>query len=219
MTLNRSLLAAAGFITASLAIAVWAYSVLPAGASIPYHQGYGLEETGRLGKGYALALFPLISLVVVGALALAPRVSPRRFGLENSLMPYGVLIASLAGVFFVTEIALAERMMNAEFDVIRTVFLAVAAMLLVVGNTLGKVRHNGVFGLKTPWTLRDARVWDKTHRVVARLMVASALGLIAACILIADVRLLVVVMVLFTAGPPIYGIGYSRRVWRLEHPA
>jgi uncharacterized membrane protein len=219
MTLNRSLLAAAAFIAGTLAVAVWAYAALPAGAYIPYHQGFGGADTGHLGKGYALALFPLVSFVVVGALALAPIVSPRHFGLERSIMPYGVLIASLAGVFFVTEVALAERMMNAEFDVVRTVFLAVAAMLLVVGNTLGKVRHNGVFGLKTPWTLRDARVWDKTHRVVARLMVAGARGLVAACILIADVRLLVVAMVLLTAGPPLYGIGYSRRVWRLEHPA
>ena len=50
-------------------------------------------------------------------------------------------------------------------------------------------------------------------------MVVGGLGLIAACILIADLRLLVIVMVLLTAGPPLYGIGYSRRLWRLEHPA
>jgi len=219
MTMNRSLLAAAGFVAASIAVALWAYSALPAGAYIPYHQGYGLAETGRLGKGYALALMPTIAILVVGLLALTPRLAPSVAGLERSAAPYGVLIASLAGVFFVTEVALAERMMNPAFDVIRTVFLSVAALLLVVGNYLGKVRHNGVFGLKTPWTLRDARVWDKTHRVVARLMVLAGLGLIAACVFIADVHVLVVAMILLTAGPPIYGIGYSRRVWRLEHPA
>jgi uncharacterized membrane protein len=219
MIMNRSLIAAAGFVLASIAVAFWAYSVLPAGAFIPYHQGYGLADTGRLTKGYALALFPVISVLVVAILALAPRISARAAGLERSILPYGVLIVSLAGVFFVTQVALAERMMNPDFDVIRTVFLSVAALLLVVGNYLGKVRHNGVFGLKTPWTLNDPRVWDKTHRVVARLMVVGGLGLIAACILIADVRLLIAVMILLTAGPPIYGIGYSRRVWRLEHQA
>jgi uncharacterized membrane protein len=219
MTLSRSVLAAAGLVLASIAVAIWAYSVLPAGASIPYHRSFGPTQTGHLGKGYALALIPVINAMVVTALALAPRISPQRAGLESSIQPYGVLVASLAGIFLVAEVALAERMMNADFDVVRTVFLAVAAMLLVVGNSLGKVRHNGVFGLKTPWTLRDARVWDKTHRIVARLMVAGALGLVAACLLIADVRLLVAAMVLLTAGPPLYGIGYSRRVWRLEHPA
>jgi len=219
MTMNRSLLAAAAFIAASIAVALWANSALPAGAYISYNRGYGLAETGRLGKGYALALMPTIAILVVGLLALAPRIAPSAAGLERSAAPYGVLIASLAGVFFVTEVALAERMMNPGFDVIRMVFLSAAGLLLVVGNYLGKVRHNGVFGLKTPWTLRDARVWDKTHRVVARLMVLAGLGLIAACVFIADVHVLVVVMILLTAGPPIYGIGYSRRVWRLEHPA
>jgi len=218
MTLSRSILAAGGFVIASMLVAVWAYAVLPANAYLPYHQGFGGPETGHLAKVYALTLMPAIAAVVVGLLARAPTLRPDP-ALDRSIMPYGVLMVGLAGVFFVVQVAVAERLMNPDFDVVRMVFLAVAALLIAVGNYLGKVRHNQVFGVRTPWTLRDARVWDKTHRVVARLMVLGGLGLVAACIFIADLHLLVPTMVLLTAGPPIYGVGYSRRVWRLEHPA
>jgi uncharacterized membrane protein len=218
MTLSRSILAAGGFVVASMLVGVWAYAVLPANAFLPYHQGFGAPETGHLAKVYALTLMPAIAAIVVGLLARAPTLRPDP-ALDRSIMPYGVLMVCLAGVFFVVQVALAERLMNPDFDVVRMVFLAVAALLIAVGNYLGKIRHNQVFGVRTPWTLRDARVWDKTHRVVARLMVLGGLGLIAACVFIADLHLLVPVMVLFTAGPPLYGVGYSRRVWRLEHPA
>lgn len=218
MTLSRSILAAGGFVVASMLVGLWAYAVLPAGAALPYHQGFGAPETGRLAKVYALALMPAIAAVVVGLLARAPTLRPDP-ALDRSIMPYGVLMVCLAGVFFVAQVAIAERLMNPGFDVVRMVFLAVAALLIAVGNYLGKIRHNQLFGVRTRWTLGDARVWDKTHRVVGRLMVLGGLGLVAACIFIADLHLLIPVMIALTAGPPLYGVGYSHRVWRIEHPA
>jgi uncharacterized membrane protein len=218
MTLSRSILAAGGFVVASMLVGVWAYAVLPANAYLPYHQGFGASQTGHLAKVYALALMPAIAAVVVGALARLPTLR-RDPALDRSLVPYGVLMVCLAGVLFVAQVGVAERLMNPEFDVVRMVFLAVAALLIAVGNYLGKIRQNQLFGVRTPWTLRDARVWDKTHRVVARLMVLAGLGLVAACIFIADLHLLIPVMIALTAGPPVFGVGYSRRVWRLAHPA
>jgi uncharacterized membrane protein len=218
MNISRSLALGAGFVLATAAVGFWAYSVLPADASLPYHQGFGGPETGHLAKTYALALMPLIAFVVTLSLGLAPRMRDAA-GLATSSLPYGLLIVSLTGVFFVTQVALVERMMHPGFDVVRMVFLAVAALLLVVGNYLGKVRHNFVFGVRTPWTLGDARVWDKTHRLVARLMFLAGLGLIAACLFVADLHVLVPVMILLTAGPPVFGIGYSAQVYRREHRA
>jgi uncharacterized membrane protein len=129
------------------------------------------------------------------------------------------LIVGLAGVFFVAEGAIAWRMIHADTDVTRIVFLAVSVFLAVVGNYLGKVRHNRVFGVRTPWTLKDPRVWDKTHRVAGRLMVLGGLGLALACLFVPDLHLLVAVMVALTAGPPLCAAVYSLRIYRREHPA
>jgi uncharacterized membrane protein len=43
------------------------------------------------------------------------------------------------------------------------------------GNLMGKVRRNFFIGIKTPWTLTSERVWNATHRLTAKIMVASGL--------------------------------------------
>jgi uncharacterized membrane protein len=56
----------------------------------------------------------------------------------------------------------------------------VFVILIVIGNPMGKVRRNFFIGIRTPWTLASEAVWYATHRLAARLMVASGLlGLIA----------------------------------------
>jgi len=214
MIQSRSLVVAGVFLAASIAIAAWGYAVLPAGAGLPYNTFGG--QTAHMAKAYAVALMPAVSAVVLACMIIAPLRAPNLIGPEGNSGPYGLLMMGLAAVFCVTEFALVQRMANPAFDVVRLVFLAVAALLVVVGNYLGKVRYNAVFGLKTPWTLKDERVWDKTHRVVARLMVVGGAALVPACLFITDLNILVPTMIALTAGPALFGIGYSRRAWLRE---
>jgi uncharacterized membrane protein len=89
---------------------------------------------------------------------------------------------------------------------------------VLVGNTLGKVRHNDVFGIRTHWTLADARVWDKTHRFAGRLMVLAAVALAALAFYYPDHRLLVAGLVFAAVGPTIAGAVYAWMI-RAETPS
>ena len=42
--------------------------------------------------------------------------------------------------------------------------LFISAILVVIGNYMPKTRQNKFLGIKTPRTLSDERIWDKTHR-------------------------------------------------------
>ncbi len=42
--------------------------------------------------------------------------------------------------------------------------LLISAFLIVIGNYMPKTRQNSFIGIKTPRTLSDERIWDKTHR-------------------------------------------------------
>jgi uncharacterized membrane protein len=46
-------------------------------------------------------------------------------------------------------------------------------MFIVIGNFMGKIRRNYMFGVRTPWTLASDRAWNKTHRLGGKLFVAS----------------------------------------------
>jgi uncharacterized membrane protein len=46
---------------------------------------------------------------------------------------------------------------------------------LLIGNVLGQVQRNFWIGIRTPWTLANHVVWEKTHRLGAWLFVAAGL--------------------------------------------
>jgi uncharacterized membrane protein len=212
--------ALAGLLTAgAAAIGAWACVTLPAAAriAINYH-GPGEAPDGAVPKTVGLAIIPVVSAIVTVSLALAPYRARMIKGFEASSGAYGLLITSLAALFLVTEGALVAQAMSPSFDVLRWVFLACAVLLILVGNTLGKVRHNDIFGVRTPWTLADARVWDKTHRFTGRLMVLGAVALAAVAGFLPDHRLPVATLVLAAAGPMIGGAVYSYLIGRRPAP-
>jgi hypothetical protein len=213
MNLTRPV-ALAGLLTAgAAAIGVWAYVTLPAAAriAINYH-GPGEAPDGTVPKAVGLAIMPAVSAIVTVSLALAPYRARLIKGFEASSSAYGLLVTSLAALFLVTEGALVGQAMDPAFDALRWVFLAAAVLLMLVGNTLGKVRHNDIFGVRTPWTLADARVWDKTHRFTGRLMVLGAAALAALAVIWPNHPLLIAALVLAAAGPMLAGAVYSRHI-------
>jgi uncharacterized membrane protein len=214
MNLQRPLLLAAVLIAASAAVGVWAYLTLPAGATIPVHFNAHGDPDGFMPKAPGLVLMPLIGAAVILTLAFAPRFAPDRAGLAESAAAYGVALIGVAAMFLVAEAAIAMRAMDPDFDVIRWLFLAIGILFVVTGNLLGKIRHNALFGIRTPWTLKDKRVWDKTHRFTGRLMVLGGVALAAVAFLGADHTDLIVALIACAAAPPIAGAVYSRAIYR-----
>jgi uncharacterized membrane protein len=48
----------------------------------------------------------------------------------------------------------------------------------VLGNWMGKLTQNFYCGIRTPWTIADADVWNRTHRLAGPLiMLAGVISL------------------------------------------
>jgi uncharacterized membrane protein len=187
------------------ALALWAWVTLPPGAGVPFNT-LGLDGTRHVGSSRAaLWLLPAVSLMVT----LAFLAGATRGGVQKAALSYQTTLMSVVGVLLVAEYALAGRAFDPAFNVLRPVALAVGALLLVVGNYLGKARQNAVFGVRTPWTLADASVWDKTHRFTGRAMFLGGLVLIGVSLAVSEATALALAMVLCAAGPALGGVAYS----------
>jgi uncharacterized membrane protein len=55
-------------------------------------------------------------------------------------------------------------------------------LFAVVGNYLGKLPRNYMVGIRTPWTLCNDYVWERTHRFAAPLFVCGGLALVFHCL-------------------------------------
>jgi uncharacterized membrane protein len=51
-------------------------------------------------------------------------------------------------------------------------------LLVMTGNVMGKLRPNALVGIRTRWTLSNARVWDQTHRFGGKAQVAAGVVLV-----------------------------------------
>jgi uncharacterized membrane protein len=207
--MNRWTWIALGFVAAALAAAAWAYAALPPGARIETHFNTAGVANGWMDKGPGLFLMPVIMLVTIAALVFAPRIMPGGKTPVSMDGPYGVIVAGVAGVLFASEAGIAAHALDHGFDVLRAVFLACGVLLIVTGNLLGKVRQNWLLGVRTPWTLSNETVWDKTHRFTGRLLFVTGVVLIPMSAFVPDHRWLVGLMIGCAAGPLLAGCVYS----------
>jgi uncharacterized membrane protein len=48
-------------------------------------------------------------------------------------------------------------------------------LMIALGNVMPRLPRNGLVGIRTPWTLADPAVWERTHRVGGYLLTAAGL--------------------------------------------
>jgi len=109
-----------------------------------------------------------------------PWLSPRGFDVKRFEPAFNYIVTLIVGLFgYIYAIQLAASL-NAALSFGSMLMGGVCLLLVLLGNQMGKVRRNFYIGIRTPWTLASERVWEATHRLSAKLMVASGLlGLVA----------------------------------------
>ena len=172
----RTLFISALFVLILLATFVWLSPHMP--ARVPTHWNAQGQANGYMSPLGAM----LTPMIVIAALAmltlLLPAISPRGF----AITPFGSIFAliMLAVQAFVLVAALAVLVNAAGHPVQMPLIsmLGICALLMVIGNYLGKLRKNFFIGIRTPWTLASDAVWERTHRIGGWLfMLAGAVGI------------------------------------------
>jgi uncharacterized membrane protein len=213
MRITNATWVAGALIAASTAVALWAWLMLPTGGGVPVNY-LGLDGVRHHGVSRAaLWLIPVISGFVTVAMTAAPGLGGQR-GVERAAEVFDMSMIATAGLLLVVQAALVGRALDPDFNVMRPVAVATGVLLLAIGNYLGKARQNGFIGLKTPWTLANAGVWDKTHRFTGRGMVVGGLALIAAGLLLHDTTALGLSVAACAATPMVLGVVRSRSLYR-----
>ena len=110
-------------------------------------------------------LLPIITLLVLGMMKLAPCIDPRKRKYQQFSATYTILQTVIVWslLYFYAGILLVNLYPN--LNIIRIIFVGIWALMLLIWNYLPKIRRNYFVGIKTPWTLNNEEVWNKTHRL------------------------------------------------------
>jgi len=124
---------------------------------------------------------PIMTAVIYIMMLFLPLIDPRKQNYQKFAGAYrlfrAVMVVFMIGLYAVI-VTSAQRY---QVPVGRVVITGIALLFIVVGNFMGQIRQNYFVGIKTPWTLANEVVWQKTHRLAARLWVGAGLiGLVAA---------------------------------------
>src|SRR5207245_1106967 len=157
----------------------------------------------------------LLAAAVAAILALVPSLEPRARNLAMSGRAY--VIGWIGGLALIA-VAYMALVLNATGHQVRiqvVVPVTVGALLVVIGNYLGKTRSNFFFGVRTPWTLSSELSWAKTHRLAGRLFVLCGL-LIVVVALVAPGPTTAVVIGMAITSMVVIPVLYSYLVWRTD---
>ncbi len=175
MKLRLPLMMSAVLLALMAAISAWGWMMLPQSARIASHWSFAGQVTQTLPKEAGLLMLPAIALAICALIAIIPFIEPRR---ENLIASRKAFLAIWLGALVALAVAHAVMVMSAlgyAIDVPGVLIVAIAGVIAVAGNFLGKVRSNFFVGIRTPWTLSSDLAWEKSHRMLGRLLVFSAL--------------------------------------------
>jgi uncharacterized membrane protein len=89
----------------------------------------------------------------------------------------------------------------------KIIFILIGVFFAALGNYLPSVKPNYFIGLRTPWTLENATVWKKTHRLAGKLWMLGGLLVIVSSLLLAQPQNLIVffvIIAIITIIPLVY---------------
>ena len=195
-------------VVATLAV----YSRLP--EMVPTHWSVNGQVDDWSSRLWGAWTIPLVMAAMLLAFRVFPLIDPRRENYPQFAGAYeGILIIVLL-FMLALHLSLLSTMLGRPVAVMRLMPVGIGLLLIGIGGLLPKARANWFIGIRTPWTLSNDRVWDRTHKFGGAVMMATG-------VLIAASALLVPlwthrVMAAAIAVMAVILIGYSYFAWRQE---
>lgn len=151
----------------SLILGVLAYPALP--PSVASHWGISGQVNGYQSRAFAVLFMPALMAVLVGLFWVLPKLDPLGKNIRRFRSVYErfvlILVTFLAYVHTLTLV----WNIGFKFNIIRFLIPAFGLFIFELGRVLPSARPNWFFGIRTPWTLSNGRVWYRTHLLAGKL--------------------------------------------------
>lgn len=161
------------------AIAGYFYPQMP--ERMTSHWNASGEADGYMSKFWGLFLVPFISLGLSALLLIIPKIDPLKANIDKFKgYYYGFVIMLLIFLLYLYLLTIFWNL-GLRFNMVQLLAPAFGVLFYFCGVLLTKAKRNWLIGIRTPWTLSNDRVWDKTHLIGGKLFKsAGAVAIIGA---------------------------------------
>lgn len=176
MKLSKTFFLHGSLVLAMFVVGFWLYPKLP--DVVPTHWNFEGQPDSYSSKQFAVWFFPSLTLLMTFLFPVLAKMDPHKEKYAQFqkawFMIRTIILSCFAYLYFVSLYAA----LNPMVDVGSFVLCGIAVMFILMGNYLGKVRQNYFLGIRTPWTLHDEDIWNKTHRLSGWMFVLVGLLLL-----------------------------------------
>ncbi|MHB1224656.1 MAG: SdpI family protein [Gemmatimonadaceae bacterium] len=200
-------------VVAALAASAAAFGRLPEHVPVHWDAAGNVDRYGSRLEG--TLLLPAVILLLAILIPVLPRIDPRRANYEKFRPTYHLVMNATLTLMLAIHLAALGTALGVAVPMGRLAPVGVGVLFLILGNTLPRARPNWMFGIRTPWTLSNDRVWERTHRVGGYLMFGAGLVVLLSALLpagAASTTLLIGAVLVAALG----SIVYSYVAWRQE---
>jgi uncharacterized membrane protein len=144
----------------------WMYERLP--QVMVTHWGFWGEPNGWMDKLTGAWILPMIMMLLWALWEVLPSADKRHCQSRAFLEPYWSMVNAVLVLMAAMQWGVFQYNFNPGFPMLRFFGWIFVLFIAWIGRIMPNVPINRIFGVRTPWTLSDSRVWRLTHKETAK---------------------------------------------------
>jgi uncharacterized membrane protein len=128
-------------------------------------------------KIFGLFLMPVLSVVLFLFFVWIPKIDPLKPNIQKFRKYYETFIVLVIGFLFYLHLLVIFWNIGTRFDIVQLLAPAFGIVFYYCGVMLEHTKRNWFIGIRTPWTMSDEKIWEKTNKLGGKLF--KIIGVIA----------------------------------------
>ena len=166
-------LVALGMVLLSLAMAIYLYPMMP--DRLASHWNAQGQVDGYVDKGWGMFLMPAISVFLLLLFLAIPKMDPLKENIAKFRKTFDIFVILI--LLFMLYVFCLTMIWNSGvmFDMVLALVPAFVGLFYYCGILVENAKRNWFIGIRTPWTIMNENVWNRTHRLGGKAFKLSAL--------------------------------------------
>lgn len=165
--MRKSVIISSVIILVHFLLGIFFYPQMP--EQMATHWNIRGEVNGYLPKFWVLFLTPLISVGIFLLFLAIPKIDPLKHNIEKFRKYYDGLIVSLLVFLLYLDSLVISWNVGSRFSMFQALAPAIGILFYYIGVLTENAKRNWSIGIRTPWTLNNENVWEKTHKLGGKL--------------------------------------------------
>ncbi len=156
-----------GMVLLSFAVGIHFYPQMP--EKMASHWNAQGQVDGYMSKFWGLFLMPFLSIGLLLLFILIPKIDPLKANIEIFRKYYDGFVVLVIMFHFYLYLLAVFWNLGIRFSMILFLTPALGILFFSCGILIENAKRNWFIGIRTPWTLSNEKVWEKTHKIGGKL--------------------------------------------------